>query len=299
MPLYAVTGASGQLGRLVIESLLDQDVSPADVVAVVRTPSKAAGLRQRGIEIRVADYAQPETLSQAFAGVDRVLLVSSSEAGSRLAHHTNVIEAARRAGASRIAYTSMLNADDTTNPLAGEHRDTEQLLRQAGVPFTLLRNGWYTENYTDQLSRYLTSGHVLGAAGNGRISAATRRDYAIAAAVSIGQDGDGDRTYELGGPAFDLTQLAQIISELTGTQVVYRDLTVDQYADALRRAGLDRPTARFVAALDASIANGDLETHGDDLVQLIGRPATPVTDVVSAARDELSLDAGTAPVSGV
>jgi NAD(P)H dehydrogenase (quinone) len=284
MPTYAITGASGQLGRLAVQELLARGVPASDVVAVVRTPSRATDLADRGVQVREADYASPQALGAALAGVDRLLLISSSEAGQRVAHHTNVIQAATTAGSARIAYTGMLNADDTTNPLAGEHLDTERALRAAGVPFTLLRNGWYTENYTDQLDQYLQHGEILGAAGRGRISAATRQDYAAAAAVALLQDDDGNRTYELGGPAFDLSELAQVITQVTGTPVTYTDLSVDAYASRLQQAGLDETSARFVAALDASIAHGDLETASRDLEQLLGHPAMPLVDVIRAAR---------------
>jgi NAD(P)H dehydrogenase (quinone) len=284
MSLYAVTGASGHLGRLVVEELLDRGVSPSEVVCVVRTPSKVQDLRRRGLEIRMGDYGDPETLKDAFADVSSVLLVSSSEHGNRVPHHTNVIEAARAAGVERIAYTGLLNTDGTSNLLVGEHQGTEEVLRRSGVPFTLLRNGWYIENYTDQLGRYLALGAIFGAAGAGKVSAASRSDYAAAAAAALlADDKQTDVVYELGGPAFNLSELAQIITEVTGTQVVYRDLTVEQYTDALLKGGLDESTARFVAALDAVIAVGDLETDSDDLVRLIGRPVTPVAEVVTAA----------------
>jgi NAD(P)H dehydrogenase (quinone) len=284
MPTYAITGASGQLGRLAVQELLARGVPASDVVAVVRTRGKAADLADRGVQVREADYIRPQTLGAALVGVDRLLLISSSEAGQRVAHHTNVIEAAKTAGTGRIVYTSMLNSDDTTNPLAGEHQDSERALRAAGVPFTLLRNGWYTENYTDQLGQYLQRGEILGAAGSGRISAATRQDYAAAAAAALLQDDDGNRTYELGGPAFDLRELGRVISEVTGTPVAYTDLSVDDYASQLERAGLEEANARFVVALDASIANGDLETTSRDLEQLLGHPAIPLVDVIRAAR---------------
>lgn len=284
MPTYAITGASGQLGRLVIDELLTRAVSAGDVIAVARTPGKATDLANRGVQVRKGDYSQPATLNEALTGVDRLLLVSSSEPGHRVAQHTNVIEAARAAGASRIVYTSILNADHTSNPLAGEHQDTERALRESGVPFTLLRNGWYTENYTDQLGQYLQRGEILGAAAGGRISAATRKDYAAAAGSALLQDEEGNRTYELGGPAFDLSELARVISEITGTPVTYRDLPIEEYASSLQQAGLDGETAQFVAALDASIARGELETESQDLARLLGRPATPLADVVRAAR---------------
>lgn len=284
MPIYAVTGASGRFGRLAVEELLTRGVSAGDVVAVVRAPSKATDLADRGVQVREGDYSHPVTLNEALTGVDRLLLVSGSEPGQRVAQHTNVIEAAGAAGVSRIAYTSMLNADHSTNPLAGEHQDTEQALRAAGVPVTLLRNGWYTENYVDRIGQYLERGEILGAAGTGKISAATRKDYAVAATAALLQDEEGNRTYELGGPAFDLSELARVISEITGTPVTYRDLTVDEYVSSLQQAGLDEATAQFVAALDASIAHGDLETDSWDLERLLGRPVTPLTDVVRAAR---------------
>jgi NAD(P)H dehydrogenase (quinone) len=282
MSTYAITGASGQLGRLAVRELLSRGVPGSDVVAIVRTASKAADLAEQGVHVREADYSRPEALAAALAGVDRLLLVSSSEAGLRVAHHANVIATAKAGGVSRIVYTSMLNADNSTNPLAGEHRETERMLREAGVPFTSLRNGWYTENYTSALSQYLERGEIVGAAGNGRISAATRQDYAAVAAVALLQDDQG-RTYELGGPAFDLPELARVISEVAGTSVVYRDLTFDEYAASLQEAGLDESSAEFVAALDVSIAHGDLETDSQDLARLLGRPATPLVEVVREA----------------
>ena len=282
-PIYAVTGASGQLGRLAVLELLGRGVPGSDVVAVVRTPGKAADLAEHGVQVREADYSHPQSLLVALADVDRLLLVSSSEPGRRVVHHTNVIEAAGSMGTSRIVYTSMLNADDTTNPLAEEHLDTERVLHEAGIPSTLLRNGWYTENYTGQLDEYLRRGEIIGSAGNGRISAATRRDYACAAVTALLQDEPGNLSYELGGPAFDLTELARVISMVTSTSVVYRDMPVEEYTSSLRRAGLDHESAEFVAALDVSIAHGDLATDSHDLAQLLGRPATPLAEVVRTA----------------
>lgn len=285
MPTYAITGASGHLGRLAVDELITRGVPASDIVAVVRTPDKAVDLADRGVQVRQGDYAHPESLTEALEGVDRLLLVSSSEPGHRVAHHTNVIEAAKAASVSRIVYTSMLHADHSTNPLAAEHLDTEQVLESSSVPFTLLRNGWYTENYIGQLAQYLERGEILGAAGTGRISAATRQDYAAAAAAALLQDDDESYTYELGGPAFDLAHLAQVITDITHTPVAYRDLPVEEYVASLQQAGLDAETAQFVAALDTSIAHGDLETDSHDLARLLGRPASPLEDVVRTARD--------------
>src|ERR1039457_6978955 len=178
MPTYAVTGASGHLGRLAVQELLARGVPAAEAVAVVRARGKGADLADRGVQVREAGYSRPEPLAAALAGLQRLLLVSSSEPGQRAAHHTNVIQAAKTAGTSRVVYTSMLNADDTTHPLAGEHQDSERALREADVPFTLLRNGWYTENYTGQLGQYLQAGEILDAAGHGRISAGSRPGHA-------------------------------------------------------------------------------------------------------------------------
>ena len=226
-----------------VQSLLARGVPPSHVVAVVRTRAKAADLAARGVRVREADYSRPPTLGSALAGADRLLLVSGNEPGQRVVHHANVIGAARMAGVSRIVFTSMLNADRTTSPAAGDYQDSERALREAGVPFTLLRNGLYTERYTDHLREYLEDGEIMGAAGNGGISAASRQDYAAAAAAAILQDERGNRTYELGGPAFGLPQLARVICEVTGAKVTYRGLPAEEYAHALWRAGLDEATA--------------------------------------------------------
>jgi len=277
---YAVTGASGHLGRLAVQDLLARGVPSAAIVAIVRTRERVADLAERGVDVRVAAYTQPETLRTALAGVNRILLVSSSAAGERLAQHMNVIAAAKTAGVSLVVYTGILNADHTRNPLAGEHQDTERALRDAGVPFIVLRNGWYTENYTDRLAQYLEAGEIVGAAGHGRISAASRQDYAAAAVAALLQNVDGSRAYELGGPSFDLFELAETIRTITGTAVTYHDLSVDEYIDTLKRSGLDQNTAEFVAALDTSISRGDLETNSQDLEHLIGRPAISLANVI-------------------
>jgi NAD(P)H dehydrogenase (quinone) len=278
--LYAVTGASGHLGRLAVRDLLARGVPSTDIVATVRTREMVADLAKRVVDVRVADYTQPETLRTALAGVNRLLLVSSSAAGERLAQHMNVIAAAKTAGVSLVVYTSILNAEHTSNPLAGEHQDTERALRDAGVPFIVLRNGWYTENYTDRLAQYLQAGEIVGAAGAGRISAASRQDYAVAAVAALLQNVDASRAYELGGPSFDLFELAETITTVTGTAVTYHDLSVDEYINTLKRSGLDPNTAEFVAALDASISRGDLETNSQDLEHLLGRPATSLATVI-------------------
>ena len=251
-PTYAITGASGHLGRLVVAELLARDVAARDVVGVVHARADAAELTDGTVEVREADCARPPSLDAAFAGVERLLLVSSGEPEQRVAHHTNIIQAAQAAGVSRIVYTSILNADHTANPLAVEHRHIERALRTAGVPFTVLRNARYVEDFTDCLGQYLAASEILGAAGNGRITAASRQDYAAAPAAALLHDQEGSRRYELGGPAFDLPELARTINEVTGTTLTYRDLPVARCAGVLQRAGLDRGAARLVAPLDAA-----------------------------------------------
>ncbi|WP_380161013.1 NAD(P)H-binding protein [Kineococcus sp. R86509] len=280
---YAVTAASGKLGRLAVEALLAKGVPAGDVVAVVRTPAKVADLAARGVVVRAGDYADRASLDAAFIGVDRLLFVSGSEPGARIAQHTNVVEAAKTAGVSRIAYTSILRADTSTSPLAPDHRATEDLLSRAGVPFTVLRNSWYLENYTEQLGQYLAAGAVLGSTHGGRVSAAARADYAEAAVAALLAE-DPAQVYELAGNSFDFAGLAATITEVTGTTVVSTDVSTEEHVAALQGFGLDAGTAGFVAALDTSIAQGQLATDRTDLVELTGRPATTLAEAVRAAQ---------------
>ncbi|MGW3788607.1 SDR family oxidoreductase [Micromonospora chokoriensis] len=284
MPIYAVTGATGRLGRLVIGQLLDSGVPAAEIAAIVRSPEKAADLAARGVEIRKANYDDPSTLPGAVAGVHRLLLISGDTPGQRVPQHTAVIDAAKLAGVERLVYTSILKADTTTNPLAPEHKATEEVLAASGLTYTVLRNGWYTENYTDQLPQYLGSGTILGATGGSKISAATRADYAAAAVAALTREEAGNAVYELGGTPFTFDELAEAVTEVTGTPVVHRDLSAAELASALENVGLDAGTAGFVAALDNSIAIGELVTDSDDLSRLIGRPSTPLRDAIRAAQ---------------
>ncbi|MET8091609.1 SDR family oxidoreductase [Micromonospora sp. NPDC005220] len=284
MPTYAVTGATGRLGRLVIEQLLDSGVPAAEIAAIVRNPEKAAALAARGVEIRKANYDDPSTLPGAVAGVRRLLLISGDTPGQRVAQHTAVIDAAKLAGVERLVYTSILKADTTANPLAPEHRATEEVLAASGLAYTVLRNSWYTENYTEQLPQYLESGTILGATGGSKVSAATRADYAGAAVAALTREQDGNTVYELGGPAFTFDELAEAVTEVTGTTVVHQDMSAAELASTLENVGLDAGTAGFVAALDQSIADGELATDSDDLSRLLGRPSTPLRDAIRAAR---------------
>lgn len=283
MTTYAVTGATGHLGTLVIEDLLAAAVPASDIVAIARSAEKAAGLAESGVVVRTADYSDPQTLPAALAGVDVLLLISGNEVGQRIPQHGAVIDAARAAGVGRIVYTSVLRADSTELSLAPEHKATEELIRASGLPFTILRNGWYTENYTERIGEYLAQGAIVAAAGDGRISAATRADFALAAAAALTGEGHQGAVYELGGPAFSLKEAAALISEVTGTEVDYRSVTADELVAILTGVGLDAGTAAFVASLDVAINRGDLETDTADLQRLIGRPATPLVDAVRAA----------------
>ena len=277
-----VTGASGHLGRLVVESLLERGVPAQDVVATARDLDSIADLAAKGVVVRRADYTDPASLKDAFAGVDKALLVSSSAIGQRAEQHRNVIDAAADAAVSLLAYTSIAKADSTSMLLAGEHQETEQYLLASGLPVAILRNNWYIENYTGQIATALEHGAVLGAAGNGRVSAATRADYAAAAAAVLTLDDQAGKVYELGGTPFTLAEYAAELSTQTGTPVVYQDLPTDEYAAVLVGAGLPDAVATIYADSDRGIKAGDLLVDSGHLEQLIGRPSTPLADAIQA-----------------
>lgn len=280
----AVTGATGQLGAYVIEALLDRGVAPHELVAVVRDAAKAAPWATRGVNIRVADYADPSTLAAALSGVDRLLLISSSEIGARISQHNNVIAAAEAAGTGLIAYTSVLNADTTGISLATEHRATEQRLRASATSSVILRNGWYWENYAMGLEQTLNTGVLFGAAGTGRVAGAARADYAQAAAAVLTDDSHAGKVYELGGDErLTYAELAAAIAQVSGKPVRYQDLPESEYAAALAAAGFPAPLAATLASSDAGVARGELDTTSTDLQKLIGRPSTPAADVFRAA----------------
>ena len=277
-----VTGATGHLGRLTVEALLARGVPADRIVATGRRTEVLADLADRGVTVRRADYSDPDTLRTAFAGAEQLLLVSGSEIGQRLPQHRNAIAAAKDAGVRLIAYTSLTRADTSSLPIAGEHSGTEQALAESGIPHVVLRNGWYTENYTDQLATYLEHG-IVGSAGSGRVSAATRADYAEAATAVLTEDGHQGAVYELGGEAFTMAELAAAVSAATGQHVAYTDVPVEEYARVLVGAGLPEPVAAAYADMDRAIADGALLVEGDDLATLIGRAPTPLSEAVGAA----------------
>jgi NAD(P)H dehydrogenase (quinone) len=277
-----VTGATGQLGRLTVESLLARGVPAGEIVATGRDTGKLADLADRGVVVRRADFDDPASLPEAFAGATKLLLVSGSEPGRRVPQHTAAIAAAKDAGVRLIAYTSIAHADTSSLALARDHRGTEEVLVGSGVPYVLLRNSWYLENYTGQLPVYLQRG-IVGAAGNGRVSAATRADYAEAAAAVLTGEGHENTVHELGGPAFTMTELAAAVSEATGQQVSYTDLPVEQYRQLLAGAGLPEPVAAMLADNDRGVAAGELFVDGGDLEKLLGRPATSLPEALAEA----------------
>lgn len=279
-----ITGATGQLGRHVVEALLERNVPAEDIVATGRSLEKLDDFAGRGVRVAAMDYADAASVSAALKGATKVLLISGNDIGRRVEHHRTVIEAAKAEGVELLAYTSIANADTTGMKLAAEHQATEAILRDSGVPFVLLRNGWYLENYTDQLPGTLAQGALAGSAGDGRVSGASRLDYAQAAAAVLVADGQAGKIYELGGDdAFSMADLAAEISAATGKAISYSDLPAGDYAGLLAGAGVPEGFAEILADSDLGIARGDLLVSSGDLRRLIGRPATSLADAVRAA----------------
>lgn len=279
-----VTGATGQLGRHVIEALLEHNVPAQDIVAAGRSVDKLADFAEQGVQVRRMDYGDAASVAAALRGARRVLLVSGSEVGQRVEQHRTVIEAAKAEGVELLAYTSIANADTTGMLLAAEHKETEAILRGSGVPFVLLRNGWYLENYTGQLPGTLAQGGLAGAAGSGRVSGAARADYAHAAAAVLVADGQAGKVYELGGDeAFTMADLAAEITAATGKEIGYNNLPAEDYAGLLAGAGVPAAFAEILADSDLGIARGDLLVSTGDLRKLIGRPTTSLAEAVRSA----------------
>lgn len=274
----AVTGATGQLGRLVVHDLL-QTVDPASVVAVVRDPAKAAGLAAQGVQVRPGPYADAQALEAAFAGVDDLLFISSSEVGQRVEQHRAVVDAAVAAGVGRVVYTSAPRATSSSLVLAPDHKFTEEYLAASGLPTTILRNNWYTENYLGQVEIARATGTLTAAAGAGRVASASRADFAAAAAAVLTQDGHAGRVYELGGDhAWDYDELAAALAEIVGAPVRYHAVDGPTLIGILQQTGMDEGTAGFVARLDGDIADGALAEVTGELSTLLGRPTTPLLE---------------------
>lgn len=279
-----VTGATGQLGRQVIKALLERNVPAAHIVAAGRSIDKLNDFAEQGVVVRAIDYSDAASVAAALNGARRVLLISGSEVGQRVEQHRTVIEAAKAEGVELLAYTSIANADTTSMKLAGEHQATEAILRESGVPFVLLRNGWYLENYTDQLPGTLAQGAIAGSAGDGKVSGAARADYAHAAAAVLTAEGQAGRVYELGGDeAFTMAELAAEISAATGKDISYNNMPAEDYAGLLTSVGVPEAFAEILADSDLGIARGDLLVSTGDLQRLIGRTTTSLTDAVRSA----------------
>ena len=283
--MIVVTGATGQLGRLVVDGLLEQ--VPAEQVAVlVRSPEKAADLAARGVTVRTADYDEPDTLAGAFGAGDKVLLISGSEVGRRIPQHQAVIDAAAKAGVGLLGYTGVLGGDDAGFRLAEEHQATEAAIRASGVPYVFLRNGWYTENYTGNLARTLAHGAVVASAGDGRVASAARADYAAAAVAVLTGEGHENQAYELSGDtAWGFADFAAEVAAQSGEPVVYRNVSAEEHLQVLLGAGLPQPLAEILVDVDAGIARGELSGTSGDLSRLIGRPTTPLAAGIASALD--------------
>ncbi|MYW68196.1 NmrA family NAD(P)-binding protein [Streptomyces sp. SID8379] len=279
-----VTGATGQLGRLVVEGLLAAGVPAGEIAAVVRSEEKAAGFAARGVELRVADYSAPESLAAAFRAGDRVLFVSGSEVGQRVAQHRAVIDAAKAAGVALLAYTGVLGGPDADFTLADEHKVTERAILDSGLPYTFLRNGWYHENYTGMLAPVLEHGAVVASAGEGRVASASRADYAAAAVAVLTGEGHENAVYELSGDeAWSLAEYAAEVARQSGKDVVYRAVTPEQNREVLAGAGVPAPFVDVLVDVDAAIERGLLARRSGDLARLIGRPTTPIADAIAEA----------------
>ena len=278
-----ITGATGQLGRRTVRNLLDRGVPAREIVATGRDLPRLKDLADRGVTIRAADYDDPASLRAAFDGGTRLLLVSSGPGDARAGQHRDAIEAARDAGVGLIAYTSIVNAPVSTMLVAEDHQATEATLAASGVPFVMLRNGWYFENYTDRLATILGQGTLAGSAGDGRVSAASRADYAAAAATVLTGDGHENQAYELGGDtAFTLAELAAEITARSGTLVRYVDMPEADHVLALTGDGLPLPHAEILADADRGLRGGELRTDSGDLRRLLGRPTTTLADAITA-----------------
>jgi NAD(P)H dehydrogenase (quinone) len=279
-----VTGASGHLGHLIVEGLLREGVAPADIIAGARNLDKIADFAALGVDVRRVDYDDPASLAAAFTGADTLMLVSASSPGHRTAQHKAAIDAAVAAGIGRIVYTSAPKA--TTSPLilAPEHKATEELLAASGLRTTILRNGWYTENYANAANQARESGVVIASVGDGRVSSASRVDYADAAVAVLTTPGHDGKIYELSGDvAWNYDDLAAAIGTAIGRDVVYKSVTPDEHRALLTSLGLDDGTAAFVVQLDADTKSGYIGETSGELSRLIGHPTTPLAEGIAAA----------------
>ncbi|OTG55582.1 NAD(P)-dependent oxidoreductase [Acinetobacter sp. ANC 4204] len=279
----AITGATGQLGSIVIEKLLLQ-TEANNIVALVRNPAKATHLTAQNIEVREFDYDRPETLVPALSGIDKLLLISANEVGRRTPQHKAVIDAAKVAGVPYLAYTSLLRADTSPLGLAQEHRETEKLIQDSGLRYTFLRNNWYSENYLAGVAHTIEIGTLFGAAQDGRISSASRIDYAEAAAKVLTSTGHDNQIYELAGSqSFSLSELATLIGQAASKTINYQNLSAEEYTQGLTQAGLPAGLVEVIVDADIQTIQGAMYSDSQDLEQLIGRKTTNIQDAIKAA----------------
>ncbi|MGW1889297.1 SDR family oxidoreductase [Streptomyces sp. NPDC002004] len=279
-----VTGATGHLGRLVIDGLLAARVPAEQITAVVRSKEKATDLAARGVTLHIADYNTPETLRGAFAAGDRVLLISGSEIGQRVPQHQAVVDAARAAGVALLAYTGVLGGPDADFRLASEHKATERAILDSGLPYAFLRNGWYHENYTENLAPALAHGSVVASAGEGRVASAARADYAAAAVAVLTGTGHENKAYELSGDtAWSFAEYAAEVARQSGRDVTYANVPGEQHLKVLTGAGVPEPVAAILVDVDTAVERGLLARSTGDLARLIGRPTTPVSEAIKVA----------------
>lgn len=275
-----ITGATGHLGQIIVGKLKEK-VPAENIVALVRSPQKAA---EMGIEAREFNYNDPEPMVETLQGIDKLMLISASEIGKRIEQHSHIIEAAKKAGVKEIVYTSLLRADTSTLVLAGEHLETENKIKASGIPYTILRNGWYTENYTGSLNDVIKHGVLMGSSDEGKISSASRTDFAEAAVVVLTTEGHTGKIYELGGDEFfTMSDYAAEISKQSGKTIPYKNLPPEEFAAALQNAGMPEGYAQFYAGTHVSTEKGDLYDDTHQLSKLIGRATTPLSEVIAKA----------------
>ncbi len=281
---YAITGSTGGFGSAAVDHLIAKGVEPSSIAALARSEEKAAGLKKKGVDVRIADYGDKASLTKAFEGVDRVLLVSGSEVGKRFEQHSNVIEAAKAAGVKLLAYTSITRAESSANPLAPEHKLTESALKESGLNYTVLRNNWYLENYAADVQYAAQTGTLATATADGRVSSALRSEYAEAAVNVLSGEGHAGKTYELSGSPWNFNDLAAAASTVYGTKVNYTPISGDERKAGLLAAGMDDGTAGFYTLLDESIAEGSLDIESSDLKELLGREPADLVKGLTALK---------------
>ncbi|MGG1679883.1 SDR family oxidoreductase [Neobacillus sp. NRS-1170] len=284
-----VTGATGKLGTKVVETLLK--TVPASHLAVsVRNPEKAAELQARGVEVRQGDFDRPETLDSAFAGIDRLLLISADgDNETRIRQHTDAVAAAERAGVKFIAYTSLANASETTMFLAPPHVATEAAILKTGIPFSFLRNNWYLENEIPSIQGVLAGAPWVTSAGSGKVGWALQQDYAEAAAAVLAGDGHENTIYELSGKPVSQEELVSALSTVLGKEIPVQQVDDATYADIMKGAGLPDFLIPFLVGIQKGIRDGALEIESNDFEKLLGRPAISINEALTRIVNGISL----------